>query len=87
MTSDAVAPLPSSILTLTGTGPSVIGAVHDVCVVDGVVSMPAGARQAYVSGSPSGSFASAESVDVFPIGTVQGSQRAWTVGGRFVEAA
>ena len=40
------APLPSSTRTVTGTGPSTIGAVHGVCRADALVSEPAAALHA-----------------------------------------
>src|SRR5688500_7589218 len=78
----AVPPLPSETETVHCTGPSCIGAVHGVCRSAGFESLPAGQLHLYVSASPSGSVASAVSVDVRPTSTVQGSQRATTVGGR-----
>src|SRR5688500_13456717 len=85
-TSEAEAPLPSLTRTDTGTGPSIIGAVHGVCRADALVSDPAGAFHVYVSASPSGSCASAATVVALPRYTVHGSQRARTVGGRFCTA-
>src|SRR5947207_1072892 len=84
--SDARPPLPSSTVTVTGTGPSWFGAVHSVCRSAGEASEPVGAVQRYVSTSPSGSRASAVHVELFPTSTVIGSQVALTVGGRFCGA-
>ena len=46
-------------------------------------NVPDGALQRYRSASPSGSCASAVTVEFLPTSTVHGSQRARTVGGRF----
>ena len=38
----AVPPLPSLTVTVNGTGPTCIGAVHGVCRLVGLASVPAG---------------------------------------------
>src|SRR5436190_14266911 len=81
--SDAVPPLPSFTVTVTGTVPSCCGAVQSVCRSAGLASVPVGTVQRYVSVSPSGSRASAVQVELFPTSTVIGSHVAFTVGGRF----
>src|SRR5438477_6144159 len=84
--SEAVPPLPSFTVTVTGTVPSCCGAVQSVCRSAGLASVPVGEVQRYVSTSPSGSRASAVSVELFPTSTVHGSHCAFTVGGRFCGA-
>ena len=79
---DAVPPRPSFTVTVTGTGPTTIGAVHGVCRLVGLVSEPELAVHRYARGSPSGSWASAETVETLPTSTVHGSHAARTVGGR-----
>src|SRR5687767_8650994 len=79
-------PLPSSTVTVSGTAPTCIGAVHGVWRSAGFANVPVGALQRYRSVSPSGSCASAEAVSWRPTSTVQGSQRAFTVGGRLAGA-
>src|SRR5438552_12842511 len=81
--SEAVPPLPSFAVTVTGTDPSCCGAVHSVCRSAGFASVPVGAVHRYVSVSPSGSCPVAVTVELFPISTVHGSHCARTVGGRF----
>lgn len=80
--SEAVPPRPSSTVTVTGTGPSADGAVQVLVIWSLGLSVPVGAAQRYVRGSPSGSFALAVTVDVSPGATSQGSHIASTVGGR-----
>src|SRR5207247_8293771 len=84
--SDAVPPLPSFTVTVTGTVPSCCGAVHSVWRSAGFASVPLGVVHRYVSTSPSGSRASAVQVELFPTSTVIGSHVAFTVGGRFAGA-
>src|SRR5439155_25031280 len=84
--SDAVPPWPSFTVTVTCTGPAWPGAVHSVWRSAGCCRVPVGAVQRYVSTSPSGSWASAVTVELLPTSTVQGSHRARTVGGRFCGA-
>src|SRR5262245_56944611 len=84
--SDAVPPLPSFTVTVTGTVPSVFGAVHSVERSAGLASVPLGVVQRYVNVSPSGSCASAVTVELRPTSTVHGLHCARTVGGRFCGA-
>src|SRR5207247_8733964 len=80
--SDAVPPLPSFTVTVTGTVPSCIGAVHNDWRSEGFASVPVGAVHRYVRTSPSGSRASAVTVELLPSSTVHGSHYSLTVGGR-----
>src|SRR5512138_2099218 len=85
--SDAVPPLPSSTVTVAGTGPGSIGAVQSVWRSPGFCSDPVGVDHLYASWSPSGSCASAVTVELFPTSTEHGSQRAFTDGGPFCGGA
>src|SRR5207247_10594099 len=65
-------------VTVTGTGPSCIGAVHGVDGAVAVVNVPAGALHRYVTVQPIESFTVAVTVDVLPTSTVHGLQAAFT---------
>src|SRR5438552_18909278 len=65
-------------VTVTGTGPSCIGAVHGVDWPVGFVNVPAGALHRYVTVQPIESFTVAVTVDVLPTSTVHGLQAAFT---------
>src|SRR3954464_15195370 len=65
-------------VTVTGTGPSCIGAVHGVCRPVGVVNVSARALQAYATEQPIESSAVADTVETLPTSTVHGSHCAVT---------
>src|SRR2546430_3373223 len=65
-------------VTVTGTGPSCIGAVHGVDCAVALVNVPAGALHRYVTVQPIESFTVAVTVDVLPTSTVHGLQAAFT---------
>ena len=81
---DADPPCPSVTSTRIVTGPSESGAVHRAVAASATpLKLPAGALQAYVSSSPSGSDAVAVSSTSPSRATAHGSHDTDTPGGRF----
>ena len=66
-------------VTVTGTVPGCIGAVHGVCRPVRSVNVPVGALQLYVTAQPIESTAVAVTVDTWPTSTVHGLHCARTV--------
>src|SRR5437773_874720 len=66
-------------VTVTGTVPSCIGAVHSVCRSAGFASVPVGAVHRYVTAQPIESSAVAVTVELLPTSTVHGLHCAFTV--------
>ena len=66
-------------VTVAGTGPSCIGAVHGVFCPVRSPNVPVGAVQAYATTHWIDEVATAETFDTLPTSTVHGSQAAFTV--------
>src|SRR5262245_11397901 len=79
----ALPPLPSSTVTVHVTGPSCWPPIHPVSGLPEFSNLPLGQDHRYVSLSPSGSCALAESVKRPPGSPRHGLHAAVTVGGRF----